>query len=640
MPYSSTSELPAYVKKLPDTKQRQWMHVFNSCMKDGGDDSKCFAMANGVVKKEIADFELPPSAHGPSAEFADPQSELIAIAEKQYQYVESYDYASRQLSQQEADYNPVGGDGTEACSNCRFFISPARCAIVSGEIAPNGVSDYWQATPTYEPSPLPVIIVGNDTVTKSSSDPAGTSDAMSEGTKLQRAGMSRSSFAYVDSGGGKHLPIHDAAHVRNALARFNQTHFESDGAKKRAYRKILAAARRFGVDVSKKALGDGGPSFASRALKALGLRLNPPREKAISDLHCSVSDVLGGEALQIVKQADGQLRWFARYSNAWEDRDKELITEAAHKEYIEWADSTKNYPELWLWHTAGTRFGEADWLDFTEGFTHASGLIDDNPQAKAVVKALAAAAESGAELGVSHGFMSLQTGKYITKYRDFEVSVLPIERAAVWTTDFNVLGKETMMGFTAEKRKFLVDALGEDTVTKLEDATKGVSGQLKQLGIEYKSAEEQEQTSEKAVVAVLAEQVAELTGAVGALAQKITASEAAAATAQKAATDANAAVQEVKKSDDEKIEDAFLAKVAKAVGVLGTGVRPTASAENVVSTDGAKEASGANGSGDFLLDMTSAQIANVFSGAAAVAPGAAVAAARPAAVVSVDGQNQ
>lgn len=638
MPYSSTSDLPPYVKKLPDKKQRQWMHVFNSCMKDGGNDSKCFAMANGVVKKEISDFELP--VDGAAGEFD--TGEAVVVAEKQYQYVESYDYASRQLSQQEADYNPVGGDGTEACSNCRFFISPARCAIVSGEIAPNGVSDYWQATPTYEPSPMPVIIVGNDTATKDRSDPAGTGgvsdvSGVSEGAKLQRAGISRSSFAYVDSDGGKHLPIHDAAHVRNALARFNQTHFENDGAKKRAYRKILAAARRFGVDVSKKALGDVAPSFASRALKALGLRLNPPREKAISDLHCSVSDVLGGEALQIVKQADGQLRWFARYSNAWEDRDKELITEAAHKEYIEWADSTKNYPELWLWHTAGTRFGEADWLDFTEGFTHASGLIDDNPQAKAVVKALAAAAESGAELGVSHGFMSLQTGKYITKYRDFEVSVLPIERAAVWTTDFNVLGKETMMGFTAEKRKFLVDALGEDTVTKLEDATKGVSGQLKQLGIEYKSAEEQEQTSEKAVVAVLAEQVAELTGVVGALAQKITASEAAAATAQKAATDANAAVQEVKKSDDEKIEDAFLAKVAKAVGVLGTGVRPTASAENVVS---AKEASGANGSGDFLLDMTSAQIANVFSGAAASAPGAAVAAARPAAVVSVDGQNQ
>lgn len=63
--------------------------------------------------------------------------------------------------------------------------------------------------------------------------------------------MLRSSqFAYVDSKGGEHLPINDEEHVRNAMARFNQTDFESAAAKERARRKVLAAAKRHGIDVS------------------------------------------------------------------------------------------------------------------------------------------------------------------------------------------------------------------------------------------------------------------------------------------------------------------------------------------------------------------------------------------------------
>jgi hypothetical protein len=72
---------------------------------------------------------------------------------------------------------------------------------------------------------------------------------MSELTAKKRDRLRSNQFAYVDRDGGEHLPIHDASHVRNALARFNQTHFESRSAKERAHRKILRAAERFGVDV-------------------------------------------------------------------------------------------------------------------------------------------------------------------------------------------------------------------------------------------------------------------------------------------------------------------------------------------------------------------------------------------------------
>jgi len=66
----------------------------------------------------------------------------------------------------------------------------------------------------------------------------------------ERKNMPKGEFAYIDSDGGKHLPIHDKAHVRNAMARFNQTQFESPEKKKAAARKILAAAKKYGIEVS------------------------------------------------------------------------------------------------------------------------------------------------------------------------------------------------------------------------------------------------------------------------------------------------------------------------------------------------------------------------------------------------------
>ena len=62
-----------------------------------------------------------------------------------------------------------------------------------------------------------------------------------------RATLKDSAFAYVDSQGRRRLPIHDAPHVRNALARFEQVAFEDDAARERARLKLLRAARKHGI---------------------------------------------------------------------------------------------------------------------------------------------------------------------------------------------------------------------------------------------------------------------------------------------------------------------------------------------------------------------------------------------------------
>ena len=78
-------------------------------------------------------------------------------------------------------------------------------------------------------------------------------------------------FAYVDKDGGEHLPINDASHVRNAIARFNQTEFESKAAKERARKKVLSAAKKFGVEVDE----DSNIRKSTTSLRAASTKRGP-----------------------------------------------------------------------------------------------------------------------------------------------------------------------------------------------------------------------------------------------------------------------------------------------------------------------------------------------------------------------------
>jgi len=63
--------------------------------------------------------------------------------------------------------------------------------------------------------------------------------------------LRKSQFAYVDRKGGEHLPINDESHIRNAMARWNQTDFQSATAREKARQKIVGAARRHGIEVDR-----------------------------------------------------------------------------------------------------------------------------------------------------------------------------------------------------------------------------------------------------------------------------------------------------------------------------------------------------------------------------------------------------
>ena len=70
---------------------------------------------------------------------------------------------------------------------------------------------------------------------------------MAELTAAKRTKLPDSAFAYIHSSGKRYLPINDEAHVRSALSRFEQVDFETKSAKDGARKKLLVAAKRYGI---------------------------------------------------------------------------------------------------------------------------------------------------------------------------------------------------------------------------------------------------------------------------------------------------------------------------------------------------------------------------------------------------------
>ncbi len=69
---------------------------------------------------------------------------------------------------------------------------------------------------------------------------------MAKTTESKRDDISGESFAFPKE---RKEPIHDAAHVRNAIARFHQVKGVSDAEKDQAWKRIKSAASKFQVEL-------------------------------------------------------------------------------------------------------------------------------------------------------------------------------------------------------------------------------------------------------------------------------------------------------------------------------------------------------------------------------------------------------
>lgn len=194
---------------------------------------------------------------------------------------------------------------------------------------------------------------------------------------------------------------------------------------------------------------------------------------------------LGPQALTLFKdEQTGRTRVLMRVSNMFKDRHGEIITSEAHKGFVRYLDSNPDkMPEFWAWHEFGSRWGQADAVDFSDGFLTASGLVDEGMDH--VAKALARR-----DYGVSHGFRGVSlTGKgFIDAYASFEFSPLPRDKAANIITGVMMLKEK---GMNKEKRQaFLNIGIPEETLVKWEADSRDISEVLiKEFGIQFKDTE-------------------------------------------------------------------------------------------------------------------------------------------------------
>lgn len=261
-------------------------------------------------------------------------------------------------------------------------------------------------------------------------------------------------FALVRNVNGKKVrkyPIHDKAHVRAALS-YAAQEIGNGGSAARDARaalpKIRAAAKRMGIGESAKKEAN---------------------------------------AILVEKDANGDWRWVGWVTNNFIDWDGDIFSEEAHKEYVEWLDKNMDVaPSFVTWHTPGTvRESPLDFATYEKGFLIVSGKLTEQ-EAAGLLKA-----KTETEIGLSHGAFVFgrdpKDPRIVTKYRMYEVSDLPLDRAANPFTAFETITKEVGM----DKLQYLAAILGsEEKAKSFLEKTGMKQKELQEAGVESKEKTE------------------------------------------------------------------------------------------------------------------------------------------------------
>lgn len=237
------------------------------------------------------------------------------------------------------------------------------------------------------------------------------------------------------------------------------------------------------------------------------------------------------DAFTVFKAADGKWHWHAVFTNNFQDREGEILTDKAHDTYIARLDmGLVPMPVLQAWHTPGTEHGEADIVWRSDHFVHAAGHFYDTPLAE---KAIAFYRKNAGKIKMSHGFVSPEwafDGKHYDDYNTIEITTLPPHAAANPYTSFEEL--MAMKAMSEEKRRHLETMFGKDKVAEIEAADDKRAKALQELEVEYKdfsqvTPDEKKPDStatEKALGELYTEMVAgqnELIGMVGGLVKSL-----------------------------------------------------------------------------------------------------------------------
>lgn len=440
----------------------------------------------------------------------------MATEAEKFVDVDPWEFMMRRVSQEGANYNPVGGTGERACSNCQFFIPPGGCSVVQDfpdAIVGNGLSDLWRARERMENEPLEVVIVGGsghlddedkelDAATKQetkteggveykASDYASVPDSDSPSTwKLRLAEGSSGNFT--------------VAQVGRAVTALQPGGFRGNEVQLSSSERSSAITKIGGAIGSLDATDDQKSNLRERLddVKEVGILIRvakAAKEKVLKALgRIDEPEGVPDGPFTLTKDRNDQYRWTAIVTNNYRDRDNppEIFEEKAHKEFRDYLNGGGKWPELWMHHVKA-RWGVADWVSYSDGGMMAySGTVDEGMES--VAEAVEEASKS-MPMGVSHGYEYLHSDKehgIIGWYRTFEISPLPLSKAANVYTGFSLKDKEgaEMPLETEDKIKLGDMGLAPEVIAVLEGNADRLAEAAQVAGVESKEATDAPET--------------------------------------------------------------------------------------------------------------------------------------------------
>ena len=201
-------------------------------------------------------------------------------------------------------------------------------------------------------------------------------------------------------------------------------------------------------------------------------------------------------SIRLFKASNGANLLLGTFTNNRIDREGQILTDAAHKEYIQYLDEhPERAPNLILWHLDDTNLsdGNAKAWYYNAGFV--SMIWELSEKSAEFIDNF----DKLFNAGMSHGFNVLRFDEAgdIEQYRTFEASILPLDKAANIYTDINLIKEQNMTDEQLAKTLQAFGAKAAFEIAKKVNEAEIIANQLDQQGVAKKEFAEDEPVADE-----------------------------------------------------------------------------------------------------------------------------------------------
>lgn len=207
-------------------------------------------------------------------------------------------------------------------------------------------------------------------------------------------------------------------------------------------------------------------------------------------------------SLTVFKDSTGRYRWVAFSSNAYRDRDGEIVSTKALEDDVARADTDGDYGPLRWWHIQGADIGDCDYNAMHGRVLIESGTFRHEWIGERIKEQ---ASDLQLSIGFLHPLNEPDPAGVFHHIRRFERSLVPVGKAAnPWTRFFvqeathmlkeKISGLATLLGISPDRAEALIVSQAEMTEKALQDAGVVFKASAPTIAIDTEDATEAPET--------------------------------------------------------------------------------------------------------------------------------------------------